>query len=187
MIFEIGTKKWCHIPTEGTVFTRAASILHKFSVSGTPSQANEESVFIRRRSSSYGRTSKQGFRERWRCEEKPAAFEWRFFAVQKSEAKPCGFVRFQKFQPSTLAKRANFTSERSERLHKRPEGATSQARLLFFLWRCEEKPDGFWVKSFCDCRARQRAKAWREALRLRLFSKISTIHTREASKLHKWA
>ena len=31
--------------------------------------------------------------------------------------------------PTILAERENFTSEQSERLHKRPEGATSQARL----------------------------------------------------------
>ena len=32
--------------------------------------------------------------------------------------------------PTILAKRENFPSEQSERLHKRPEGASSQARLL---------------------------------------------------------
>ena len=73
----------------------------------------------------------------------------KFFGRQKREVKPstfakaamdkCGFVfsftrrsRAGKTTPTILAERENFTSEQSERLHQRPKGVSSQARLPEF-------------------------------------------------------
>ena len=77
MIFEIGTKKWCHIPTEDTIFTRAASKLHKRALANVFTSERRE------------RLHKQGFRERWSRANKslhnPNSRQRAFFTCEHSE------------------------------------------------------------------------------------------------------